>query len=176
MTSRNAQGFDAEQRLVTDPPQFVMRSPAKTAMRKKILYAPFSLRPGFRSHRLSAAYATDPRLRELRVSPDAHPMQEHIRERPAALFQAMLFYTDHVAGLNHDRESNPGLRLIMPPYSPLYYHGLYHSREATAPKISPAPADTAPAAMPISPRSCTYRLKKGDSSWNVLSPPLNDGA
>ena len=75
-----------------------------------------NLRPGLHSHRLSAACATDPRLRELRVSPDAHPMQEHIPEGPTALFQAMLFYTDHVAGLNHGRESNPCLLLIWEPH------------------------------------------------------------
>ena len=51
------------------------------------------MRPGFRSHRLSAACATDPRLRELRVSPDAHPMQEHIPEGPTALFHRHNFFS-----------------------------------------------------------------------------------
>lgn len=42
MTSRNAQGFDAEQRLVTDPPQFVMvgQVSVRTACRQRMLQIP----------------------------------------------------------------------------------------------------------------------------------------
>lgn len=73
-------------------------------------------RPGFRSHRLSEAYATDPRLREHRPDPDIRSIQEHIRERPTMLFQTAHFYTACVKRYAHNLyPASTTLSRLVPP-------------------------------------------------------------
>ena len=77
-------------------------------------------------------------------------MQEHIPEGPTALFQAMLFYTDHVAGLNQERESNPAISALSGQRIDHY------AIPAHTPQYSPDDE------LPI-PTARDHTLKKGDA-------------
>lgn len=88
---------------------------------------PNTRRPLLQSRRLSAADTPDQQLRELRVSPDAHPIQEHILPAYCALSFAHRIYLSSAryGAHNRDRESNPGLLRKREAHSPLCYHGIY---------------------------------------------------